>query len=188
MKQLELQQEREERDLLERVAANANGDATTTTDSTKASAARSGNDVAFNASEGNEVRRRADYANAKSMPGSRRHSGELQAGDAVPEGRRQKGREGEGQMLNSFIFDDELDADLQSEYQSFTSSRLRWIARRSRDGWWTFETDDFFLVDSAWGGKYLQMNTDDDKFPILIRRDSYPGIVSLVTRRKCISC
>ena len=35
----------------------------------------------------------------------------------------------------------------------------------------------FFIADSAWGGKYLQMNTDDDKFPILIRRDSYPGIV-----------
>lgn len=34
-----------------------------------------------------------------------------------------------------------------------------------------------FILDSAWGGKYLQMNTDDDKFPILIRRDSYPGIV-----------
>lgn len=33
-------------------------------------------------------------------------------------------------------------------------------------------------LDSAWGGKYLQMNTDDDKFPILVRRDSYPGIVS----------
>lgn len=37
---------------------------------------------------------------------------------------------------------------------------------------------DRYILDSAWGGKYLQMNTDDDKFPILIRRDSYPGIVS----------
>lgn len=129
MKQLELQQEREERDLLERVAANANGDATTTSDSTKAPAVRSGNDVAFNATEGNEVRRRADYANAKSMPGSRRHSGELQAGEVAPEGRRQKGREGEGQMLNSFIFDDELDADLQSESQFSVSDRLRWSTR-----------------------------------------------------------
>lgn len=25
---------------------------------------------------------------------------------------------------------------------------------------------------------YLQMNTTDDKFPILVRRDEYPGLVS----------
>lgn len=27
---------------------------------------------------------------------------------------------------------------------------------------------------------YLQMNSTDDKFPILVRRDSYPNIVSLL--------
>jgi hypothetical protein len=26
---------------------------------------------------------------------------------------------------------------------------------------------------------YLHMNTTDDKFPILVRRDEYPGVVSL---------
>lgn len=26
---------------------------------------------------------------------------------------------------------------------------------------------------------YLQMNATDDKFPILVRRDEYPGLVSL---------
>lgn len=34
------------------------------------------------------------------------------------------------------------------------------------------------LHNSTYGGRYLQMNADDDKFPVLIRRDSYPGIVS----------
>lgn len=33
------------------------------------------------------------------------------------------------------------------------------------------------LHSSTYGGRYLQMNADDDKFPVLIRRDSYPGIV-----------
>ena len=28
---------------------------------------------------------------------------------------------------------------------------------------------------------YLQMNATDDKFPILVRRDEYPGLVSFVT-------
>ena len=27
---------------------------------------------------------------------------------------------------------------------------------------------------------YLQMNTTDDKFPILVRRNEYPGLVSLL--------
>ena len=34
------------------------------------------------------------------------------------------------------------------------------------------------LHNSTYGGRYLQMNADDDKFPVLIRRDSFPGIVS----------
>lgn len=33
------------------------------------------------------------------------------------------------------------------------------------------------LHNSTYGGRYLQMNADDDKFPVLIRRDSFPGIV-----------
>ena len=37
------------------------------------------------------------------------------------------------------------------------------------------------LHNSTYGGRYLQMNADDDKFPVLIRRDSFPGIVSLFT-------
>ncbi|KAL8278430.1 hypothetical protein RQP46_009120 [Phenoliferia psychrophenolica] len=150
MRKLEEQQEQEERELLERASADpASAGATAPVRS------RSGNDlVSFGtlasgeeggAKEGS--RRRADYANAKSMPGSRRHSGEIGEGAAPAngEGVRRKNRDGEP-MLNSFLFDDELDADLQN---------------------------------SAWGGKYLQMNTDDDKFPILVRRDSYPGILQL---------
>lgn len=35
------------------------------------------------------------------------------------------------------------------------------------------------LHNSTYGGRYLQMNADDDKFPVLIRRDSFPGIVSI---------
>lgn len=30
---------------------------------------------------------------------------------------------------------------------------------------------------SSYVCRYLQMNTDDDLFPVLIRRDSYPGMV-----------
>ena len=29
---------------------------------------------------------------------------------------------------------------------------------------------------------YLQMNATDDKFPILIRRNDYPGVVSVIRR------
>lgn len=116
MKQLELQQEREERELVERGSDSA----------TAPVRSRSGNNLAtFNAGsipDGGEVRerRRADYANAKSMPGSRRNSNGLSGEDAVTAGadvrRVMKSRgEGEGPMLNSFVFDDELDADLQSE-------------------------------------------------------------------------
>ncbi|CAG8742106.1 2611_t:CDS:2, partial [Dentiscutata heterogama] len=33
------------------------------------------------------------------------------------------------------------------------------------------------LASSSYVRRYLQMHTDDDKFPILVRRDSYPGMV-----------
>lgn len=166
MKLLEQQQEREEKELLERGPSAANADLA----APDAARSRSGNDlVAFAAPEGGEgrERRRADYANAKSMPGSRRHSGELQADGVVGEARRAKGVAGEGPMLNSFLFDDELDADLQS--MSLLLLPHVPLARPPSGA------DP--ALDSAWGGKYLQMNTDDDKFPILVRRDSYPGIV-----------
>jgi hypothetical protein len=130
MKQLELQQEREERELMER-AANGDASATTPPSASPAPAkstsgpirSRSGNDLASY----NEDDKKAQYANAKSMPGSRRHSGEIKAvGDgAHVEGVRRKGAEGQP-MLNSFLFDDELDADLQSELAVL----LLW-----REGW-----------------------------------------------------
>ncbi|GAA5859486.1 hypothetical protein JCM8547_006845 [Rhodosporidiobolus lusitaniae] len=143
MKQLELQQQMEEQALLAASGGKPNGPIRS----------RSGNDLAsFNS-------KAAQYASAKSMPGSRRHSGELSEG--VREGQEgaaasQEGgvrrapngqqRDAEGKpMLNSFLFDDELDADLQN---------------------------------SAWGGKYLQMNTDDDKFPILVRHGVGAGVLS----------
>ncbi|CAG8441823.1 3665_t:CDS:10 [Scutellospora calospora] len=34
------------------------------------------------------------------------------------------------------------------------------------------------LASSSYVRRYLQMHTDDDKFPILVRRDSYPGMLS----------
>ncbi|GAA6031615.1 hypothetical protein JCM8097_006550 [Rhodosporidiobolus ruineniae] len=142
MKQLELQQQLEEQALLA-ASGGANGAAKPA----GPVRSRSGNDLAsFNSPAGN-----AKLMSAKSMPGSRRHSGELAEGvkegedGAAPsaqDGVRRavvngQQRDAEGKpMLNSFLFDDELDADLQN---------------------------------SAWGGKYLQMNTDDDKFPILVR-------------------
>jgi hypothetical protein len=161
MKQLELQQEREERELVDRAAIVAAGG---TPSSAAPIRSRSGNDLtAFGSADEGEVKekKRVDYANAKSMPGSRRHSGEFKEDGTGSEGLRRKTREGEP-MLNNFLFDDELDADLQSECSP--PSATKWSDR--------------CVADSAWGGKYLQMNTDDDKFPILIRRDSYPGIVS----------
>lgn len=33
---------------------------------------------------------------------------------------------------------------------------------------------------SSYVCRYLQMNTDDDLFPVLIRRDSYPGMVFIL--------
>ncbi|GAA5969605.1 hypothetical protein JCM11641_008174 [Rhodosporidiobolus odoratus] len=140
MKQLELQQQMEEQALM--ASTDGNGGAK----STGPVRSRSGNDLAsFNAPTAADK-----YAAAKSMPGSRRHSGELPdsaakegaAGPRGPDGVRRglpngQQRDAEGKpMLNSFLFDDELDADLQN---------------------------------SAWGGRYLQMNTDDDRFPVLLR-------------------
>jgi len=42
------------------------------------------------------------------------------------------------------------------------------------------------LHNSTYGGRYLQMNADDDKFPVLIRRDSYPGIVRFDSMPGCV--
>lgn len=117
MKQLELQQEREERELAALAAAEGGSPPSSPLPAAGSTAAparsRSGNDlVAFEEGEGSQ-RKKADYANAKSMPASRRHSGELKEDGTPVEGVRRKGREGEP-MLNNFLFDDELDADLQS--------------------------------------------------------------------------
>lgn len=125
MKQLELQQQLEEQQLLA-----ASGDAKSTSGPIRS---RSGNDLAsFNTADSNEhgaaggvhaSSAAAKYAAAKSMPGSRRHSGEIKEqqqkklanGIAAAAG-QQKDADGKP-MLNSFLFDDELDADLQSESQ-----------------------------------------------------------------------
>ncbi|GAA6020579.1 hypothetical protein JCM8202_006309 [Rhodotorula sphaerocarpa] len=158
MKQLELQQQLEEQQLLA-----ASGDAKSPSAATAPIRSRSGNDLAsFNTSDsadagvaGAHAPSASKYAATKSMPGSRRHSGEIkeqqqqhasQQIKKLPNGvavaGQQKDADGKP-MLNSFLFDDELDADLQN---------------------------------SAWGGKYLQMNTDDDKFPILVRRGDGAGL------------
>ncbi|KAA1116357.1 hypothetical protein PGT21_010560 [Puccinia graminis f. sp. tritici] len=103
--------------------------------------------------------------NSKSVPASRRHSGQdqdtlgldklnlgINASSLAPNpsngaSRAHKGGVGtnDGPSVTSFLFDDELDTDLHQ---------------------------------NTFGGKYLQMNTDDDKFPILVRRDSFPGLLS----------
>ncbi|KAH9440172.1 hypothetical protein Pst134EB_030800 [Puccinia striiformis f. sp. tritici] len=103
--------------------------------------------------------------NSKSVPASRRHSGQDQdslgldklslgvngssiapiAPNGVARGNKAGGGTNDGPSVTSFLFDDELDTDLHQ---------------------------------NTFGGKYLQMNTDDDKFPILVRRDSFPGLLS----------
>src|SRR4051812_30859703 len=35
------------------------------------------------------------------------------------------------------------------------------------------------MSSSSYVCRYLQMHTDDKKFPILVRRDSYPGMVTI---------
>jgi hypothetical protein len=129
MKQLELQQQLEEQQLL---AASGDAKSTSATGTTNGPIrSRSGNDLAsFNTADSNEhgaaggvhaSSTAAKYAAAKSMPGSRRHSGEIKEqqqkklanGIAAAAG-QQKDADGKP-MLNSFLFDDELDADLQSE-------------------------------------------------------------------------
>lgn len=146
MKQLELQQQAEEQALLAASggspASSSNGGSSKHNGPVRS---RSGNDLA---GFGAAAAASAAAASAKSMPGSRRHSGELKDGKEEKEGGARRGhvQDKEGKpMLNSFLFDDELDADLQN---------------------------------SAWGGKYLQMNTDDDKFPVLIRRGDGSGQLS----------
>lgn len=123
MRQLELQQEREERELLERGGNTA--DASTATPDSKTTPApvrsRSGNDLTgFNsesAADGGAPATGAANLSAKSMPGSRRHSGEVVEGEQPAAGKPAAGKDGQP-MLNSFLFDDELDQDLQSECQS----------------------------------------------------------------------
>lgn len=114
MKQLEQQQEREERELMERVANGEVVPAAAGSPSGKTAVggpvrSQSGNDLASFGD--NDEEKKSKYANAKSMPGSRRHSGEMK-GDAASAGK--KGTDGQP-MLNSFLFDDELDTDIQSE-------------------------------------------------------------------------
>lgn len=41
-----------------------------------------------------------------------------------------------------------------------------------------FGEDDQSAASSDVNSSYLQMNTTDDKFPILVRREDYPGSVS----------
>lgn len=183
MKQLELQQEREERELLERAgkgeAVSASESAASASEAkTNGSSgpvrSQSGNDLAsFGAAdhgdaESDNAAAKANhkYANAKSMPGSRRHSGEIKDVPATSsaDGTQQK-KDGQP-MLNSFLFDDDLDDDLKSA--SLETLRSSNCIRRSH----VYSA----FLDSAWGGKYLQMNADDDKFPVLV---SAAGLVTL---------
>ena len=122
MRQLELAQEREERELMEKAAkgeplpptpppGDANGKSAGPVRS------QSGNDLASFGNGTVEDDKKSKYNNAKSMPGSRRHSGELKTagdGQAPANAQVKKGQDGQP-MLNSFLFDDDLDADLQSQ-------------------------------------------------------------------------
>lgn len=144
MKQLELQQEREEQELVARAAANGTAAGGNSADSTSVPArSRSGNDLASFSNDGAGVdagERRKDYQNAKSMPGSRRHSGDLKEDGSVPgvvgEGAGRKGRDGEP-MLNNFTFDDELDSDLQGKISRSSIERMpnsgtpKWVGSRA---------------------------------------------------------
>lgn len=130
MKQLELQQEREEQELVARAAANGTAGATNTDSTSVPARSRSGNDLASFSNDGAVVdasERRKDYQNAKSMPGSRRHSGDLKEDGAAPgvvgEGAGRKGRDGEP-LLNNFTFDDELDSDLQGKHFCTSIERM----------------------------------------------------------------
>lgn len=116
MKQLELQQQAEEQALLAASggspASSSNGGSSKHNGPVRS---RSGNDLA---GFGAAAAASAAAASAKSMPGSRRHSGELKDGKEEKEGGARRGhvQDKEGKpMLNSFLFDDELDADLQSK-------------------------------------------------------------------------
>lgn len=138
MKQLELQQQLEEQQLL---AASGDAKSPSAAGTAGPIRSRSGNDLAsFNTSEMNEhggagaphASAAAKYAAAKSMPGSRRHSGEIKEQQqkklangvaAAAAAGQQKDADGKP-MLNSFLFDDELDADLQSGSFPARSARV----------------------------------------------------------------
>lgn len=125
MKQLELQQQAEEQALLAASdgspASSSNGESSKHNGPVRS---RSGNDLA---GFGAAAAASAAAASAKSMPGSRRHSGELKDGKEEKEGGARRGhvQDKEGKpMLNSFLFDDELDADLQSTSLSTPTATL----------------------------------------------------------------
>lgn len=118
MKQLEMQQEQEERELLEK--GGPDGPARS----------QSGNDLVKAGVTAEEQQKKADLANARSMPGSRRHSN---AGKEDADGKRKPGE----QMLNTFIFDDDLDSDLQSKFNriSYIDTDADPLAVRLGLGW-----------------------------------------------------
>ncbi|GAA98967.1 uncharacterized protein L969DRAFT_546634 [Mixia osmundae IAM 14324] len=128
MKALEEQHEREEKALMSsRPTSPATDDKATRRHSAEGADAATAALNKLSLAEGSNAATAAALAKAKGVP--------IRSGTAP----------GDAPLLQGFVFDDDLDSDLQN---------------------------------SAYGGKYLALNTDDDKFPILVRRDSYPGILS----------
>jgi len=112
-------------------------------------------------------------SDVRSVPSSRRNSGEVGpllreiekislGEEAVPIG---------SQSINNFtkkaIDDDNSKASPNFPYLNEKIEKLLFD-----------DENDNSTTGSSYVQRYLQMNTDDDKFPILVRRDSFPGMLS----------
>ncbi|GBC08678.1 hypothetical protein RclHR1_00830029 [Rhizophagus clarus] len=131
----------------------------------------------------NDLQQRSNTS-SQSVPNSRRNSNESPEAPSYPGGER----------LNK---KDKISENIKKEF-IHTSVGLQSSSSQHRDTTLTSESNNDnaafpqfngnFLLDeevtdpstssSSYVCRYLQMNADDDLFPVLIRRDSYPGMLS----------
>ncbi|GES90776.1 ARM repeat-containing protein [Rhizophagus clarus] len=134
--------------------------------------------------ENHQSQSQRSNTSSQSVPNSRRNSNESPEAPSYPGGER----------LNK---KDKISENIKKEF-IHTSVGLQSSSSQHRDTTLTSESNNDnaafpqfngnFLLDeevtdpstssSSYVCRYLQMNADDDLFPVLIRRDSYPGMLS----------
>ncbi|UZO12630.1 uncharacterized protein OCT59_004156 [Rhizophagus irregularis] len=209
MKMLELQQLKEEQDLLESQshsvsisAVSASAPNTPPSLITNDTRARSNTMPRLNTVSGNlttntnqfdslhseslphtDVQQRSNTS-SRSVPNSRRNSNESPEAPSYPGGERLNKKDKVSENVKKdFIH---TSVELQGPPSQHRNATLTNASNNDNSVFPQFNGN--FLLDeegtnpstssSSYVCRYLQMNTDDDLFPVLIRRDSYPGMLS----------